>query len=97
MYALNIKYYLFIYLLIKSLFFFWGRETVYEQGRRGQRERERERILSRPHAVGLGPDMGLDPTNCETISWAEVKSLMLNQLRHPEAPKIYLYKNQMGV
>ena len=35
------------------------------------RERERERILSRPRAAGTEPDVGLDPmnsTNCEILT-----------------------------
>ena len=34
------------------------------------------------------PDVGLELTNCEMVTWAEVKSQMFNQLSHPGAPVI---------
>ena len=32
------------------------------------RERGRERILSRFHAISAEPDVGLNPTNCEIMT-----------------------------
>ena len=37
------------------------------------------------------PDVELELTNCETMTWAETKSWTLNQLSHPDAPGIVLY------
>ena len=38
-----------------------------------QRERGRERIPSRLQAVSTEPDVGLEPTNCEIMTRAEIK------------------------
>ena len=55
------------------LFIFEGeRETEHEQGR--SRERGRHGIQSRLQAlkaVSTEPDEGLEPTNCEIMTWAE--------------------------
>ena len=67
------------------------RKITHEQGRRiGGAGRERERvsewILTRLHAqhrVQL-PSWSHDPG---IMTWAEIKSLMLNQLSHPDAPQ----------
>ena len=42
-----------------------------------QRERERERIPSRLCIVSTEPDAGLELTNCEIVTWAQIKGLML--------------------
>ena len=42
------------------------REQAHEQGR--GRERGRERIPSKLHAVSAEPDVGLDLTNCEIMT-----------------------------
>ena len=42
------------------------RERKHELGR--GREKERERIPSRLHAVSTEPDEGLEPTNCEIVT-----------------------------
>ena len=49
-------------------------------------EGRRERIPSKLHAVSTEPNEGLDPMNYEIMTWAEIKSLMLNWLSHPSAP-----------
>ena len=49
-------------------------------------EREGERIPSRPRSVSREPNAGLKLTNCEIMTWAEIKSQMLNWLSHPGAP-----------
>ena len=56
------------------------------------RGRERERISSRLHTVSIEPDVGLEPTNFEIMTWAEMESWTLKQLSHPGAPflKIFL-------
>ena len=43
----------------------------------GQRERGRENIPSRLHAVGTEPDMGLNFMNREMVTGAETKSRTL--------------------
>ena len=58
---------------------------MHKQGK-GKRERKEERIPSRLHAVSTEPDVGLELTNHEIMTWAEIKSLTLNQLSHPGAP-----------
>ena len=45
----------------------------------------RGRIPSRLHAVSTEPYAGLEPTNCEIMTCAEIKSLMLNWLSHPDS------------
>ena len=48
-----------------------------------ERKKERERIPRRLRAVSAEPDAGLKPTNCETMTGAEVKSRACNRLSHP--------------
>ena len=48
--------------------------------------RGRERIPSRCQAVRAEPAAGLDLTNCEIMTWAEMKSRTLNQMSHPGTP-----------
>ena len=50
------------------------------------RERRREKIPSRLHAVSTEPSSGLSPTNREIMTRAETQSQMLNQLSHQRAP-----------
>ena len=50
------------------------------------RERGRERIPSRLHTVSAEPDVGLETTNCEIMTWVETKSQILNLLSRPGAP-----------
>ena len=53
------------------MFIYVERES--ERGRkkvsRGGAERGRERIPSRLHAVSAEPDLGLEPMNCESMTW----------------------------
>ena len=59
-------------LFLKSLFiYFWGKERAHKPRR--DRERARERIPSGLHTVSTEPDVGLDPTNCETMTWAKLR------------------------
>ena len=70
-----------------ALFFF----NVYlfilrEQVSRGGAERGRERIPSTLHDVSPEPDMGINPTNQETMTRHEIKSQTLNRLSCSGAP-----------
>ena len=69
--------YLFIYLLCLFVYFC-----------EGEGQRERGRIPSRLHAVITEPDTGLDPTNREIVTRAEIKSHTLSRLSHPGAPRV---------
>ena len=44
------------------------KETETARAGEGQREREKERILSRLHTASTEPDAGLDPMNCEIMT-----------------------------
>ena len=49
-----------------------------QRERERERGRERERIPSRLQAVSAEPSSGLDPMNCELMTWAEIKNQTLN-------------------
>ena len=49
----------------------------------GAGEGKRQNPKQAPRAASTKPDAGLHPTNCEIMTWAEVKSWMLNWLSHP--------------
>ena len=68
-----------LFYIFASIFIF------FKKGEMG-RDRRRARILSRLHTVRAEPDAGLEPTNCEIMTWAEIRSQLLNQLSHPGAP-----------
>ena len=70
-------------------FIYFEREGKYKLGR--DRERQRERIPSRLHAVSMKPNVGLDFTNCEIMTWAKIKRQTLNQLSHPGAPSVFSF------
>ena len=57
--------------LLNISFLFSLREREHAQAGEGQRERERE-IPSRLSAFSAEPDMGLELTNREIVTWAEV-------------------------
>ena len=57
------------------------------EGQRGGRER----IPSRLRAVSTEPKVGLDPANHEVMTWAEIKSQVVNWMSCPGAPKSYLF------
>ena len=64
-----------------------GRERERENKQGRGRERERDRIPSRFCSASTEPNVGLELTNCDEImTWAEVKSRMLDRLSHPGAP-----------
>ena len=53
--------------------------------RRGREREKGERIPSRLCTVSAEPDVGLDPTNHEIMTRAEIKSQTLNQVS-PRVP-----------
>ena len=61
-----------------------------ERQRQRGRERGRRRIRSRLCSVSAEPDGGLKLTNGEIMTWAKIKSQLLNWLGHPGAPKVIL-------
>ena len=71
-----------------SFTYFWERQResmcTYNWGR--GRERGRERIPSWLCTVSTEPNMGLQLTNHEIMTWAQIKSQMLNWLNHPGTP-----------
>ena len=67
----------------KIFYLFILRERVCKLGR--GRERERERIPSRLRAVSAEPSMGLELTNHEIVTRAEIKNQTLNRLSHLSA------------
>ena len=84
------------------MFIYFERETVQvgqaqreggkESASRGGPERERQRIPSRLLAASTEPAVGLDPTNREIMTWAEVEGQPLHRLSHPGAPCLCFYK-----
>ena len=70
---------MFIYLFLRER----KRESTNRVG--AEREGERE-----SQADSEEPDVGLELTNSGIMTWAEIKSWTLNQLRHPGAPQIIL-------
>ena len=68
---------------IFGLFSFFFLLFIYFERGRG-RERRRERIPSRLHAVNTQPNTGLSLINCEIMTWAKIKSQTLNRLNHPD-------------
>ena len=62
---------------------------IFERGRAsgGGAGKEGERIPSRLRAASADPDVGLELTDCEIMTWA--KSQTLSGLSHPGAPKLY--------
>ena len=66
-----VYFYLFIFLMF--IYFFRGRERAHEQWRGREREGDTESEAgSRLHAVTTQPNVGLEPTNCEIMTSAEV-------------------------
>ena len=55
------------------------RDRVHRRGR----ERGRKRIPNSFSTVSMEPDSGLEATNHEIMTLAEIKSPLLNPLRHP--------------
>ena len=66
------------------MFIYFEREKEREGG--VERERGRERISNRLHAVSTEPYVGLDPMNHEIMTQAEINSWILNPMSHAGAP-----------
>ena len=87
-----------LFSLIKNIFF-WVR--VHKQGRGRERERERERESQADSTLSVqSPVWGLNPRNCEVMTWAKTKSRRLNRLSHPGASqslfiRFYFWANNM--
>ena len=81
-------FFIFIFL---SLFIYLerGREST---SRQGQKDGWRERIPGRLFAVITEPDAGFSLTNWKIMTWAQIKSQMLNRLSHPDAPLLKSFK-----
>ena len=62
-YILTCSFLIYLFILIES-----ERESGNMQAVKGQRERRRERIPRKLHAVSMEPDTGLDPTNHEVMT-----------------------------
>ena len=69
--VLSLQFLFFLFKFLKM--FIFERETEHEQGK-GQRERETQNRKQAPDwAVSTEPDVGLELTNCETRTPAEVR------------------------
>ena len=55
-----------------------GRGRGRRRDRESQAEREGERMPSGLHTVSVEPDVGLKPMNHAIMTWAVIKSQMLN-------------------
>ena len=83
---------------LKDLFRYsrdWERVCACEQRWEGQREREREPQADSP--ISSEPNMGLNPTPSEIVTWAETKNRTPNQLIPLVAPQIYFLKDPQNV
>ena len=76
------------FIISKFIYLFWEREKervcMCERGR--GRERGRERIPRRFLTVSAEPHVGLELTNSEIMTWAEIKSWMLTRLSPHRSP-----------
>ena len=76
------------------LFILEEREKDSKLGR--GRDRGRETIPSRLCALRAEPDAVLDPTNCQIMTWAEIKGQKLSQLSHPGVPVVITTRSWLG-
>ena len=82
----------YFFQLLQTIFFFFYFLILRQSQLAGEGlETEGERIPGRLHAVPITLNMGLDPTNCENMTRAEIKSWTLNQQSHPGAPYEVLF------
>ena len=57
-----------------SFFFFFFFNVIFERAQVGERQRETESEAgSRLWAVSTEPNVGLEPTNCEILTWTDVR------------------------
>ena len=76
MFLLNSIFFYFLIFLLKFFLrfvYFWERQSVNQGGTERERERGTHRIWSRPQPLSFS--VGPYPTNCEIITWAEVRHL----------------------
>ena len=71
---------LLIYASFFILFIYFERKRECVQAGEEQRERKREKIPSRLCTTSTEPNARLKPTNCEIMTWVEIKSRMLNRV-----------------
>ena len=77
-----IYYYYFLMFIFER-----QREHMCTRASRGKAERKEDRTPSKfCTAVSAEPDAGLKLTNCEIMSWVEIKSRTFNWLSHPRRP-----------
>ena len=78
--------FLFLFLNLFTVYLFWERERESVHVRGGGAEREGEREFQAGSTLSAVPSPGLDLTNDEIITRAEIKSQSLNQLSHAGTP-----------
>ena len=85
-------FHIFIYFLfVFNVYYLFLRETESKWGR--GRETGRERIPSSLCTVSTEPDAGLEPMTHDIMTWAEIKSWMLDQLSRPGTPHLFCLLN----
>ena len=70
-----------------KVYLFILRESMHTSQERA--ERRRDGIPNRLCTISTEPNMGLELTNSEIMTWAEIKSWMCNQLGHLGAPSSF--------
>ena len=92
----NVCFFSYLSILGLLIFFFFFNFVYFETEGENMhareeetRERKRERIPTRLCAVSAEPNVGLDLTNHEIMTSAEIKSQMLNRLSHPGIPDLF--------
>ena len=89
--ALFIIWLLFFFLIFLMFIYFWDRERQSASGGGAEREGDTESETgSRLWAVSTEPDAGLEPTNHEIMTWAEVGRLTDWATQAP--PKVAFFK-----
>ena len=78
-----------LFLFLKLIYLFWESQGQWRWGRGRERGRGRESQAASSLSA-QSPMPGSSSQNRETMSWAETKSRMLNQLSHPGAPTEHL-------
>ena len=73
----------------KFIDLFWERVREHARTQEGEGQGEERENQSRLCIVSAKPHVGLELTNHEIMTWAETKSLMLNQLSHPGSLYIF--------
>ena len=78
----------------KFIYLFWEREHEWAQAGEGQKEGDG--IPSRLCAISTEPDVGLEPTNCEIMTWAKIKCQTRHRLSLPDAPGVVKFMLQLN-